>query len=76
MQTINVGSTSTTAYKTATNLCAYKQSYTETDAEACAEVVLRPEVMRHVLDDRPVRFPLLFVRHGLLSKQRATFRRS
>jgi hypothetical protein len=42
MQTINMGSTKTTAYETATNLCAYEQSYTETDAEACAEVVLGP----------------------------------
>jgi hypothetical protein len=68
MQTINMGSTKTTTYETATNLCAYEQSYTETDAEASAEVVLGPEVVRHILDNRPVRFPLLFVRHGLFSK--------
>lgn len=74
MQTINVGSTKTTAYETATNLCADEQPYTQTDAEACTEVVLGPEVMRHILDDRPVRFPLLFVRYGLLSKQRTAFR--
>jgi hypothetical protein len=48
------------------NLCAYEQAYAETDAETCAEVVLGPEVVRHVLDDRPICFPLLFVRHRLL----------
>jgi hypothetical protein len=49
------------------NLCAYEQAYAETDAETCAEVVLGPEVVRHILDNRPIRFPLLFVRHCLLS---------
>lgn len=72
MQTINMGCTEITTYRAA-NLCAYEQAYAETDAETCAEVILGPEVVRHVLDDRPICFPLLFVRHRLLSKQRSSF---
>jgi hypothetical protein len=48
------------------NLCAYEQANAESYAEAGAEVILGPEIVRHVFDDRPVRFPLLFVRHRLL----------
>jgi len=60
MQTINMDFTIFTTYRAA-NLCAYEQAYTETDAETCAEIVLGPEVMRHVLDDRPICLSLLFI---------------
>lgn len=48
------------------DLCADEHGYAEADSQAYAEVIFGPQVLGHVFDDAPVRFPLLFARHRLL----------
>ena len=57
----------------AANLCAYEKANTQANTKSGAKVIFGPQIMRHVLNDRPVCFPLLFIRHRLLSEQWATF---
>ena len=52
------------------HLCAYEQRHTQPDPQARAHVILRPEVLGHVLDDPPICLTLLLVGLGLLSEQR------
>ena len=53
------------------NLCAYEQAYAETDAETCAEVVLGPEVVRHLFHYGPVGLALLL--GGLINRRKGVF---
>ena len=57
------------------DLCANEQSDRQTDSETCSKVILRPQILGHVLDDGPICLPLLFIRYRLLGQKRFLLRR-